>query len=264
MSWREKIASTDDTCPIYMHRSPHDQALGKKEVQVTALIVSQACIPSPNYCTALGQLLAIPLALPRHVWAIGRKVKDISTSASGNKQRHCLGDVYSEKADCSPRNALAPAASTGGGRVMRHFVKVLLYATPRCEQAVSCGEARDLICLAPLDIKREPLICFQRDRGCQCRLCCRRSIQAFAMLTERVGGVAVATLVGLGPFALPGLPVISPIDLLARLLDRRTMTRIDQIGHPYCLALRLRSTVCLYPSITLERNVTFRSTTPCE
>jgi hypothetical protein len=256
MNWRERSASTDDTCPIYMHRSPHDQALGKKEVQVTALIVSQACIPSPNYCTALGQLLAIPLALPRHVGAIGRKGKDNSTSASGNKQRHCLGDMYSEKANCSPRNALAPAASTSGGRVMRHFVKVLLYATPRCEQAVSCGEARDLICLAPLDIKREPLICFQRDRGCQCRLCCRRSIQAFAMLTGRVGGVAAAILVGLGPFALPGLPVISPIDLLTRLLCWRTTTRIDQIDHPRCLTLRLRSTVCLRPSFHNVWNVT--------
>jgi hypothetical protein len=58
----------------------------------------QACIPSPNYCTALGQLLDIPLALPRHVSAIGRKVKHNSTSASGNKQRHCLGDMYSEEA----------------------------------------------------------------------------------------------------------------------------------------------------------------------
>jgi hypothetical protein len=91
MSWRKKTAFTEDACPIYMIRSPHDQALGKKEVQVTALIVYQACIPSPNYCTALGQLLAIPLALPRHVSAIGRKVKDNSTFASGNKQRHCYG-----------------------------------------------------------------------------------------------------------------------------------------------------------------------------
>jgi hypothetical protein len=133
---------------------------------------------------------------------------------------------------------------------MRHFAEVLLYATPRYEQAVSCGEARDLICLAPLDIKREPLICFQRDRGRQCRLCCRRGIQAFAMLTERVGGVAVATLVGLGSFVLPGLPVNPPIDLLTRHPGRRTTTRIDQIDRPRCLALRLRSTVCLRPSIT--------------
>jgi hypothetical protein len=67
---------------------------------------------------------------------------------------------------------------------MRHFAML----------AVSCGEAHDLICFAPLDIKHEPLLCFQRDRGANAgRLCCRRGIQAFAMLTRRVGGVAVAT-----------------------------------------------------------------------
>jgi hypothetical protein len=60
------------------------------------------------------------------------------------------GDMYSRKLSCLPRNALAMATSTGGCKVMRHFAEVLLYAKPRCEQAVSCGEAQDLICSLPL------------------------------------------------------------------------------------------------------------------
>ena len=119
MSWGEKIASTDDTCPIYMHRSPHDQALGKKEVQVTALIVSQACIPSPNYCTALGQLLAIPLALPRHVSAIRGRQKTPpplhSLLAAISRDILLRGTCIARRLSWTPRKS----QRIGGGRVYR-------------------------------------------------------------------------------------------------------------------------------------------------
>jgi hypothetical protein len=41
MSWRKKNCIRRDTWSIYTNRSPHDQALGKKEVQVTASFVSK-------------------------------------------------------------------------------------------------------------------------------------------------------------------------------------------------------------------------------
>ena len=90
MSWRRKNCIHRDAWTIYMYRSPHVEALGKKEVHTTDTIVSKHAYHH-QLLHRIGTASVIPLALPRHVSTIGVKVKDISTVASGNKQRHCSG-----------------------------------------------------------------------------------------------------------------------------------------------------------------------------
>jgi hypothetical protein len=133
---------------------------------------------------------------------------------------------------------------------MRHFAEVLLYAMPRCEQAVSCGEARDLICFAPLDVKHEPLICFQRDRGANAGCAADDASRLLPCLLDAWEGLRLQQVFVLVILFYPGLPAISSIGLLLRLFRRRTTMRLKLIDCPRCPALRLRSMVYLWPSTT--------------
>jgi len=184
----------------------------------------QARIPSPNYCTALGQLLASPWPFPAMFRPLGESKRTTPPllAAISRDNMYCEQTKTSSAQHVGARPRL---------QVEVELCAILLgccrYATPRYEQAVSCGEAQDLIYLAPLNIKHEPLIRPQRDRGgkagCACR---RRSIQAFAMLTRRVGVVGSCNR-SLSWFLLycPVLPVISLTELLRRLLHRKMIMR---------------------------------------
>lgn len=184
-------------------------------------------------------------------WGKAKDTPTTALTASGNKQRHLArGDMYSKKAK------LDSAQVATHWRWPRLQVEVKLCAILPCWH-VGCKLRRssrsDLPC--PSGYQTRAIDMLSKGQGCQCRLCCRRSIQAFAMppcLLDAWEGLQ-SQQIGLGSLVLSGPSGIFTYRAHVASSAPENDQFVLNIDCSRCLALDLRSMVFLPSSTTSGR-----------